>query len=107
MFAALKNIAATLLASGKTRLELFANELEEEKLRAFQMLVMALGMVFCLGAGMLILILFLTVLFWESRVLVLGHLVRHASAVRRVVFFRIQACDAATREDVRREHCRT
>ena len=72
LFAALKNIAATLLASGQTRLELLANEVEEEKLRAVQMLLMALGAVLCLGAGVLVLILFLAVLYWENRVFVLG-----------------------------------
>ena len=72
LFAALKNSAATLLASGKTRLELLSNELEEEKIRAARMLVMGLGAAFCLSLGVLVLILFLTVLFWESRVFVLG-----------------------------------
>ena len=72
LFAALKNSAATLLASGRTRLELFANEIEEEKLRAVRILAMLLGAAFCLGFGALVLILFLTVLFWESRILVLG-----------------------------------
>ena len=72
LFAALKNISATLLATGKTRLELLANELEEEKLRAFQALTMALGMAFCFAMSLLVLILFMTALFWESRVLVLG-----------------------------------
>lgn len=72
LFAALKNSAATLLASGKTRLELLANEVEEEKLRAAQMLAMALGAAFCLSLGVLVLILLLTVLFWESRAFVLG-----------------------------------
>ena len=72
LFASLKRIAATLLASGRTRLELLANEIEEEKVRATQMLMMALGAMFCLGAGVLVLILFLAVLFWESKVVVLG-----------------------------------
>lgn len=72
LFAALKNIGATLLASGQTRLALLANEIEEEKLRALRILLMALGTVFFLGAGALVLTLFLTVLFWDSRVVVLG-----------------------------------
>ena len=63
LFAALKNIGATLLASGQTRLALLANEIEEEKLRALRILLMVLGTVFFLGAGALVLILFLTVLF--------------------------------------------
>ena len=72
LFTALKNIAGTLLASGRTRLELLANEIEEEKLRAVHTLLMVLATAFFLGAGMIVLILFLTALFWESRVLVLG-----------------------------------
>lgn len=72
LFAALKNSAATLLASGKTRLELLGNEIEEEKLRAINLLLMAQGMVFCLCAGTLIAVFFLSALFWESRLLVLG-----------------------------------
>lgn len=72
LFAALKNISATLLASGRTRLELLANEIEEEKLRAVHTLLMLFGTVFALGAGLIVLILFLTALFWESRVVVLG-----------------------------------
>ena len=72
LFAALKNLVATLLSSGKTRLELLASELEEEKLRAMQMALLALGMVFCLCAGTLVAVLFLTAMFWENRLLVLG-----------------------------------
>jgi len=72
LFSALKNIAATVLASGKTRLELLSNELEEEKLRAVNLLVVVLAMAFCLCAGTLIAVLFLTALFWENRLFVLG-----------------------------------
>ena len=72
LFAALKNIAATLLAGGKTRLELLGNEIEEEKLRAMQLILMAQGMVFCFGVGSLLAIALLTVLFWDSRLLVLA-----------------------------------
>lgn len=72
LFAALKNSAATLLSSGKTRLELLGNEIEEEKLRAINLLLMAQGMVFCLSAGTLIFVCFLSVLFWENRLFVLG-----------------------------------
>jgi uncharacterized membrane protein YqjE len=72
LFAALKNIAATVLASGETRLELLANEVEEEKLRAVNLLIVLLGMAFCLCAGTLIAVFFLTALFWENRLFVLG-----------------------------------
>lgn len=72
LFAALKNIAATLIASGQTRLELLANEVEEEKLRAVRILVMAFGSAIFLGVGTLVLVAFLCAVFWDSRLLVLG-----------------------------------
>lgn len=72
LFAALKNVAATLLASGRTRLELLGTEFEEEKLRALRLLVAALAMVFCLGVAALLLVGLLALIFWESRVVVIG-----------------------------------
>ena len=65
-------IAATLLASGKTRLELLGNEIEEEKLRAMQLLLMAQGMVFCFGVGVILAVALISSLFWDNRLLVLG-----------------------------------
>ncbi len=72
LFAALKNIAATLLAGGKTRLELLANEIEEEKLRAVQLLLVMQGMVFCFGVAILLTIALFALLFWDYRILVVG-----------------------------------
>lgn len=72
LFAALKNIAATLLASGKTRLELLSNELEGEKLRAIQLVLLSQAMAFCIGVGTLLVIALLTVIFWDDKLMVLG-----------------------------------
>ena len=72
LFNALRSIAATLLASGKTRLELLGNELAEEKIRFVRLLVFALAMVFCFAFGALVAVAGVTALFWEYRVLVLG-----------------------------------
>lgn len=72
LFTALQNIAATLLASGRTRLELLGNEVEVGKLRAIQLMLMAQGMVFCFGVGILLAVALLTALFWDNRLLVLG-----------------------------------
>jgi uncharacterized membrane protein YqjE len=71
LFAALKNIAVTLLASGKTRLELLGNEIEEEKLRAINLLLLAQGIVFCFAVGALLTVAVLTLLFWDNRLFVL------------------------------------
>jgi uncharacterized membrane protein YqjE len=72
LFAALKNIAANLLAGGKTRLELLGNEIEEEKRRAVYLFVMAQAMLFCCGVGLLLAVALLAALFWDNRLLVLG-----------------------------------
>lgn len=72
LFAALKNIAATLLATGRTRFELLSTELEEEKLRAIRLLIMAQAMVFCLGVATLLLVGLLAILFWDNKLFVIG-----------------------------------
>lgn len=72
LLSALKNIASNLLASGKTRLELLGNEIEEEKLRAVRLVLLAQGMVFCFGVGTVLMVALLAVLFWESRFPVLA-----------------------------------
>lgn len=72
LFHALKSIVVTLLASGKTRLELLGNELEAEKLRAIHLILMAQGMVFCFGVCTLLIVALLTALFWDNRLLVLS-----------------------------------
>ena len=72
LFSAVKNIAATLLASGRTRLELFSNEIEVEKLRAMRLVLMAQGMVFCFGIGIILAVALLVALFWEQRLAILA-----------------------------------
>lgn len=72
VFALASGLAATLLASGRTRLELLGNELEEEKLRAIRLLLLAQAMVFCLGVGTLLVVALLALIFWEGRLWVAG-----------------------------------
>lgn len=72
LFPALKNLAATLLASGRTRLDLLANEFEEEKLRAVRLLLLTQGAMFCLGVATLLGIGLLTLLFREHAALIVG-----------------------------------
>lgn len=72
LFSALKHIAATVLASGKTRLELLSNEIEVEKLRAIRLVLVAQGMLFCFGVGIVLAVAFLVALFWEQRLAILG-----------------------------------
>lgn len=72
LFPALKNLAATLVASGRTRLELLTNEFEEEKLRAVRLLLLTQGMMFCLGVGILLGVGLLALVFREHAPLVVG-----------------------------------
>ncbi|OGS74963.1 MAG: hypothetical protein A2Z94_00125 [Gallionellales bacterium GWA2_55_18] len=75
LFGSVKRFAATLASIVSTRLELLANELQEERLRLTQMLLFALLALFCFGMGLLLLTVFIVVLFWDDhRLAVLGAL---------------------------------
>lgn len=62
----LRNLAATLVALLRTRFELLATELEEERIRLLQLLFWAAGALFFLGVGILMLVILLVAVFWDS-----------------------------------------
>ena len=69
----LRGLADSGLATLQTRLELFAVELKEEKLRAGSFLFDTVLAALFIGFGFVFLLAFLTVLFWDShRLLALG-----------------------------------
>src|SRR3989338_268616 len=71
----IKRLLSTLASIVSTRLELLANELQEERLHLTQMLVLALFTLFCFGIGVLLLTAFIVVLFCdEHRLAALGTL---------------------------------
>lgn len=71
----IKRLLSTLTSIVSTRLELLANELQEERLHLTRMLFFALFALFCFGVGVLLLAAFIVVLFWdEHRLAVLGTL---------------------------------
>lgn len=72
LFSALKNLVATLLAIGKTRAELLVTELEEEKFRLMSLWAKAIGAAFLLALGVVMLVCFIALAFWEHRVIVFG-----------------------------------
>ncbi len=73
LLVSIKRLLATLTGIAATRLELLSNELQEERLRLVQMLLFALFAVFSFCMGMLLLVLFFVVLYWdEHRLAVLG-----------------------------------
>lgn len=72
LMASIKRLLATLVAIVSTRLELLVNELEEERLRLTQMLLIALFALFCLGMGVLLLTIFVVLAWDEHRLAVTG-----------------------------------
>lgn len=66
LMASIKRLLSTLVSIATARLELLANELQEERLRLMQMLFFALFALFCFGLGILLLTVFIVVLFWED-----------------------------------------
>ena len=72
LFVSLKNLILTLLAIGKTRAELLVNEVEEEKYRLMSLWATAVGAAFLFAVGLVLLVAFIALVFWEQRVLVFG-----------------------------------
>ena len=72
LFASLRNLAATLIATGRTRLELLGNELALEKQRALRLLLLTQGLIFCLGLGVVLVIALIVLLMWDQRVAIVA-----------------------------------
>ena len=62
----LKRLVSTLVSIVATRLELLANELQEERLWLTQMFLYSLFAVFCFGIGLMLFTVFIVVLFWDD-----------------------------------------
>ena len=56
LLAALRNTAATLIATVRTRVELAGNELESERLRLVSSLILGISALFCIGVAVLLLV---------------------------------------------------
>ena len=70
---ALGDLAATLVAIVRTRLELLSSDLEEDRDHLLSLTLTSLGAVFFLGVGVVLSALLLVVLFWDThRILTLG-----------------------------------
>lgn len=75
LFGSIRQLLSTVTSIASTRLELLANELQEERLRITQMLLFALFALFCFGVGILLLTVLIVVLFWDDhRLAALGAL---------------------------------
>jgi len=66
LLASVRALFSTLLGIAHTRLELLANELEEERLHLTRLLVYGLLALFFFGLGVLTLSLLIVVAFWDT-----------------------------------------
>ncbi len=68
-----RNLASTAVALLQTRFELLVAELEEERVRLLQLLFWMAGALFFLAIGILLLIILVAALFWDThRILALA-----------------------------------
>jgi uncharacterized membrane protein YqjE len=66
LFDSLRHLAHTALGLAQTRLELFGSELEEEKLRLFDVLWQVALALLLLGLALVLLLGFVVLLFWDG-----------------------------------------
>lgn len=62
----LRHLADHLLGAAHTRLEIFATEIEEERLRLEQMLLVALAAAFCLAMGIVLCVALIVLYYWDT-----------------------------------------
>jgi uncharacterized membrane protein YqjE len=66
LFGSVKRLLSSGMSVVSTRLELLANEWEEERLRLAQMLLFSMAALFFLATGMLLLIALVVMAFWDE-----------------------------------------
>lgn len=92
LMGSIKQLLSTVTSIASTRLELLANELQEERLRLTQMLLFTLFALFCFGVGILLLTAFIVVLFWDDhRLAALGTLSAIFLALGTLVTIRLRS----------------
>ena len=69
----LRSLARTFLAIVQTRIEIFASEIDEQRALLARIAVLAAVAAFCLGLAVILFVLFIVVLFWDTnRLLAIG-----------------------------------
>ncbi len=69
----LRGLAKTFIALVQTRIEIFASEIDEERTRLARIVVLSLGAMFCMGLAIVLIVLLVAVVFWDSnRLLAIG-----------------------------------
>jgi uncharacterized membrane protein YqjE len=69
----LRGLAKTFIALVQTRIEIFASEVDEERTRLTRTVVLAVIAAFCVGLALVLLVLLIVVVFWDThRLLAIG-----------------------------------
>jgi uncharacterized membrane protein YqjE len=75
LFESLKTLIASLVGIVHTRLELLSVDIAEEREHLISLLVVVQAALFCLGVGVILLVVLVAVVFWDNhRLLALGAL---------------------------------
>ena len=73
LFASIQRLMGTLLDIVRTRAQIVATEIEEERARLLEMAVLGVLTLFFVGVGTMFLTLFVVILYWDThRLAVLG-----------------------------------
>lgn len=62
----IRHLAQTLLGAAQTRLEILATEIEEERVRLEQLLIVALAAAFCLAMGIALCVALVVLYYWDT-----------------------------------------
>ena len=62
----IKHLAQTLLGAAQTRLEILATEIDEERVRLEQLLLVALAAAFCLAMGIVLCVALVVLYYWDT-----------------------------------------
>ena len=73
VIASLRSLAANALGIAQTRLQLLSNELEEERVRTLQLVVLGAVALFCAAIGLILVTTWIVIAFWDQyRLLTVG-----------------------------------
>jgi uncharacterized membrane protein YqjE len=90
IFASVKNLTATLVAMGRTRLELLGNEVAVEKQRFFSLFLLSQVLILCLILGVILLVVLIALLFWNQRLVVIAGMAVFFLGLAGYLYIRVQ-----------------
>ena len=87
---AVQHKATSLLEIVHTRLELLGNELQVARATVLRQLLLAQALLFCVGTGLILTTIGLTILFWEQRLVVVWTATATAWVAALCIYFALR-----------------